>query len=454
MAICVFEKDVALSLKLLCGNLNNKKILVALSGGADSVCLLYVLKRLSESMSFQLYAMHINHMIRGAEADRDQAFCEKLCLDNGIKLCALSIDIPAAARLSNQSIELCAREHRYKALLKHCVDNGIDFIATAHNANDNSETVMYNILRGSGTEGLCGIPPKRGNIIRPILGKTRSEIEDYLRELGAEYVTDSTNLTNDYTRNYIRNVLLPCASKINSDAVGALNKLSKAAHTDTEYFNNVINDMLSGAMPCRLNGVQEALQIRAVRSLCLKFCGFTPDSKHTLAICRGLDSSGEKRFSLPGGNVAVTCNGLLSFEKADVNIAPIQRAEITEGKNYFADETICVELRSGTFRKGIELDDRLMFSISLSKAMLSGDLYVRARTTGDSFIVHKINRNIKKCFINKKIPASIRDRIPVICDDNGIVFVPFIGAADRVYDKKSKDTYNITVTIERVGQQQ
>ena len=449
----LFEKDVARALSELCDDLNGKKILVALSGGADSVCLLTVLNSFSEKMGFSLCAMHINHMIRGEEADRDQSFCEQLCASKGLKIEAVRIDVPSEAKNSGKSIELCARELRYKALFKHCEENGIDFIATAHNANDNAETVMYNILRGSGIDGLCGIPAKRDNIIRPILGKTRKEIVEYLESLGSAYVTDSTNLENDYTRNYIRNVLLPCAMKVNGDAVGALNKLSKAAQTDTDYFSNVINGVLTDGKPCKLNDLPDALQIRAVRSLCLKKCGFTLGSKHTLAICKGLNTGGEKRFNIPGGYIALTCNGMLSFEKADTEVCTIAEKELTEGKNYFANGAVCVELRSGTYRKGLEFADRCIFSVSLSKAEVKGGLYVRARTTGDSYVVRKINRNVKKCFINKKVPASIRDMIPIICDDDGIVFVPFIGAADRVFDKKCKDTYNLTVSVERVGQQ-
>lgn len=449
----LFETDVALELNALCGSLSGKKILVGLSGGADSVCLLTVLKAISDDIGFKLYAIHINHMIRGAEADRDEEFCRGLCKDIGVPLEAVRADIPAAARLARQSLELCAREFRYKAFIKHCEDNEIDYIATAHNANDNAETVLYNILRGSGLDGICGIPKKRDNIIRPILGKTRVEILAYLNECKQAYVTDSTNLENDYTRNYIRNVLLPCAAKVNGNAVGALNKLSQAASVDAEYMNGVVKDMLSGDKPCKLNNLPKALQIRAVRKICMDKCGFLPDSKHINAICTGLDMGGEKHFSIPNGYKAVTCNGNLSFIKADYEESVIVPAVIKEGKNFFANGSVCVELRYGTYRKGLEFSDKLMFSVSLNRASIIGELRVRPRESGDSFTARNIGRNIKKCFINKKIPASLRELIPVICDDEGIVYVPYIGAADRVYQKNSKDTCNITVAIERVGQQ-
>ncbi len=449
----MFEADVADTLNVLCGDLKRKKILVGLSGGADSVCLLTALHNVSEKMCFKVYALHINHMIRGEEADRDEAFCRALCKEMGVTFAVKRADIPTMAKAASQSLELCAREYRYKAFIKHCVDNKITFTATAHNANDNAETVLYNILRGSGLDGVCGIPAKRDNIIRPILGKTRSEILAYLDACGRSFVTDSTNLENDYTRNYIRNVLLPSAEKVNTNAVGALNKLSKAASADAEYLNGVVNEKLSSGEPCVLKDLPKALQVRAVRNLCLKNCGFVPESKHVGAICKGLLSGGEKHFSLPSGYNAVTCNGVLSFEKANAEVAVIDNAYLEEGHNSFACGTVNIEMRYGSYRKGIDLEDKLHFFVSLDREAIVGDMYVRSRQRSDCFTVRNINRNLKKCFINKKIPASIRVLIPVICDSQGIVYVPFIGAADRVYNKKSKDTCNITVAIERVGQQ-
>lgn len=171
MKINTFESGVLSALGRLCGKLHGKKILVGLSGGADSVSLLLALKALSAENGFEVRAMHLNHLIRGGEAYRDEEFCKELCGKLCVPLSVERADIPAAARAAGQSLELCAREYRYKALIKLSEDNDIDYIATAHNADDNAETVLYNVLRGSGLDGVCGIPAKRGNIIRPILGK-------------------------------------------------------------------------------------------------------------------------------------------------------------------------------------------------------------------------------------------------------------------------------------------
>ena len=450
MAANSFEKDVAARLTALCGGLNGKSILVGLSGGADSVCLLSVLCALSGEMGFSVSALHVNHMIRGSEADRDEEFCFSLCKEKGVPFTAVRIDIPKEAKLSGESTELCARKNRYKAFIKHCEDNNIRYTATAHNADDNAETVLYNILRGSGTDGICGIPEKRGNIIRPLLGKTRSEILAYLSAKGQGFVTDSTNGENDYTRNFIRNVLIPSAARVNSDVSGALNRLSRAACADAEYMNAAARAAVSAGGS--LASLPHALRARAVRLMCLESCGFTPESSQTEAICGLLEAPGEKRFSLPGGYTAVTCGGTLRFEGKDEKKRAIVSGPLAEGVNRFADGAVLIEMHTGALKKGADNGKAAVFGVSLNRAAIVGGLRVRSRQTGDCFTVRGINRSLKKCFINKKIPASERGLIPVVCDDEGIVYVPYIGAADRAFKNDISDTLSLTVSIERVGQ--
>ena len=188
-------------------------ITAALSGGADSVCLLIILKELSDKYSFTLDALHINHCIRGKESDRDEEFCRNLCKKYDIPLTVIRTDVPAAAAESKKSLEETARDIRYKAFEKHAGDKGK--IATAHTVSDNAETVILNMARGTGLKGLCGIPPVRDNIIRPLIDVTRQQIEDYLKSMNQGFVTDSTNLSDDYTRNRIRHKIIPELLKIN-----------------------------------------------------------------------------------------------------------------------------------------------------------------------------------------------------------------------------------------------
>ena len=261
--IIKFEKNTAEYIKGFNIQLNSKKIVVALSGGADSVALLLSLLALSGRFGYELSALHVNHGIRGAEADNDEKFCVELCRAKGIDIRVFHADIPTLAAEQKISLETCGRDYRYSVLYKHCMEESIDYIATAHNANDNAETVLYNLLRGSGTDGLCGIPKMRDNIIRPLLGTERSDIEAYLGALGQEYVTDGTNSDNSYTRNYIRNVILPACKNVNVDAVGAINRASAAVEDDCALINFISAET---KRDIDLRSLPTALQNRLIKS--------------------------------------------------------------------------------------------------------------------------------------------------------------------------------------------
>ena len=189
------------------------EVIAALSGGADSVCLLLALNELKETLGIKLSAIHVNHCLRGNESDRDEQFCRDLCGRLRIPLICGRFNVKEEAENRKISTELAARDIRYRFFQENSSGKKI---ATAHTANDNAETVIFNLARGTGTKGIAGIPPVRGNIIRPLINVTRSQIENYLKEKNQEYVTDSTNLTDDYTRNIIRHIVIPVIEQINS----------------------------------------------------------------------------------------------------------------------------------------------------------------------------------------------------------------------------------------------
>ena len=172
---------------------NGDSVLVGLSGGADSVCLTHALWSLKDEFDIKLYTAHINHGIRGEEAKRDELFAENFSKKLGIECFVLNADIPQIAKDTNVSEETAGRNVRYNFFNKLCEKYDINKVATAHNRNDNAETLIMNFMRGSTTNGLCGIPYVRGNIIRPILNVSRDEIEKYCSDNGLEYMTDSTN---------------------------------------------------------------------------------------------------------------------------------------------------------------------------------------------------------------------------------------------------------------------
>ncbi|MBE6678564.1 MAG: tRNA lysidine(34) synthetase TilS [Ruminococcaceae bacterium] len=432
-----FEKNVSEYLQSFNIPLKDKKILVALSGGADSVTLLLVLLSLGKKLGFSVSALHVNHGIRGEEALRDEKFCIKLCCDKDVELAVYHADIPTMAAERKKSVESCGRDYRYEVLTACCKEKGIDYIATAHNANDNAETVLYNLLRGSGSEGLCGIPKLRDNIIRPLLSTERKEIEAYLNALEQDYVTDGTNIDNCYTRNYIRNVILPACQIVNGDAVNAINRAALAVSEDCAYLNTMAKSVEKGG---DLRNVPPALQSRLIKNEYRRLFGGGLEGVHINAVKNTLDSTETKYVALPNDVTAVICRGKLSFDSGEA-LPVIEEKTLLFGNNEVADG--CVSVFVGTYGDG---------GVRIKKDAVCGSIFVRSRKEGDRICVRKINRSIKKCFIDKKIPPAFRDIIPIICDEKGIIYVPHIGVADRVCPKKGEEYFSVCVTMdERFG---
>lgn len=222
------------------------KIVVGLSGGPDSVCLLHILSTLKDEFNLEIYSAHVNHMIRGDEAFRDEKYSKELSESLGIKHFVKRIKVEEFAKENKMTCEEAGRFVRYRffdEILKEVSGNKI---ALAHNMNDNAETILMNIIRGTGTLGLVGIPVKRDNkYIRPILCLTREEIERYCSENNLNPKIDSTNNETIYTRNKVRLELIPyIKDNFNSNIIENLNRLSKIVKEEEDYFNCVVNDLL------------------------------------------------------------------------------------------------------------------------------------------------------------------------------------------------------------------
>ena len=216
-------------------------IVIGLSGGADSVCLTLVLNELKNDYDLSLKAVHINHCLRGDEADRDMQFCKDFCKTLNIPLECYKIDVKSEAKKAKKGVEEYARGVRYQCFLKEC---GGGKIATAHNLDDKAETLIFNIARGCSVNGISSIPAKRDNIIRPLIGVSRSEIERYLREKNQPFVTDSTNLGDEYTRNKIRHNVLPVLKEINPEFLKAVERLCESAALQTDFIKSTAEKLL------------------------------------------------------------------------------------------------------------------------------------------------------------------------------------------------------------------
>lgn len=399
--------------KYICENSLLEKgdsVIVAFSGGADSVCLLHLLYSLKDELDIKVSAAHLHHGIRGEEADRDAKFAKSFCEKYKIPFYIEHKNIPELAKKYGISEEEAGRDARY-AFLKSL---DFDKIATAHNKNDNAETVLHHIIRGSGLDGLAGIPVKRGNIVRPVLFLERKEIENYCKENNLDFVTDSTNLKEDYTRNKIRLGLIETLKKFNPDIISALCRLAENTVTDKSFIDgelDKIKNIITGEDEYglfvdmeKLKTVHTSLKKR-IAVLVSKQADISLEHKHIVMLLEMIDR-GEtgKIVNLPGG-YAQTSYGKLYFKSG-----------FPEKLNFL------YELKNGeNFVNGINI---------ICENPENKKVILRSRQDGDKILVGGMHKKVKKLLIDKKIPIHKRNNIGVITVDGEIAAIPGIIAGD------------------------
>lgn len=286
-----------------------KRIAVALSGGADSVFLLDLLCKAAKEKKFSLYAIHINHMIRGKEADRDENFCRELCKKLGVRFLCERRNVPSEAEISGKTLEEAARDARYSSFEKLMESEEIPVIATAHNADDLAENILIRLIRGTSLEGICGIPSERelryGKVVRPILSVSKKEITEYCSKNGLQYVTDSTNLCDDYTRNKIRNRIIPMIEEINPAFLSVSARNAELFSRDSDLIEGeaerIYRESLSdrGVIISNVREKHKALLSRVINKHCI-ICGARPEQKHIEALVSAIESGIDTSLSLPG----------------------------------------------------------------------------------------------------------------------------------------------------------
>ncbi|NLK39933.1 MAG: tRNA lysidine(34) synthetase TilS [Clostridiales bacterium] len=435
-------------------------VLLALSGGADSCALLYYLHKRAETEGFYLSAAHLNHKIRGEEADRDQRFCEEICTELSIPLYCRVVDIPALSAKTGRGIEEVARSERYRFFDDILAENkNLVCVATAHTASDNAETVLFNLVRGSGTRGLSGIPPVRDRkIIRPLINLTREEILFYCRANNIRFINDSTNLDTHYTRNYIRSEIIPRLTRINPYPERAIARTCAAARQDNEFIEEYAADFmqkhgiqteaaiesLAALHPAPLTRVLVKMHEKACQSL--SSGGWADansppslEQKHITALLDLLklapDSCGMRRISLPGGIFALCERGLFFFapDERFFEKDQFQPFYLEFGRNDLGSSGAALYLirqDHPEIKKEIENIYKLFIHIILNFDRINGKLFVRRRKNGDSYRFGGRTRKLKKLFNDAKIPLAKRDNLPVLCDESGIVWVPGFGVRD------------------------
>lgn len=436
------------------------RLLIAFSGGVDSAVLLYVLYRLAGRYGIQLGAFHLNHGIRGFEADRDEAHCKKVCFDLGVAYFSEAVSVPGYAREHGMGEEAAARELRYKFLAECCRQNGYDSIATAHHADDNLETVIFRLTRGTGMRGLCGIPPVRFEqeirVIRPLIEATRDDIIKYAEINKISFVTDSTNSDEKYSRNRIRKFVIPELKKINPSVVSSVTRMSRCFSENCEALNTFAEmpDSVYGAAGIPNAVLRERLLNEYQNYTANK--GMMLETVHIDALL-GLYRGGKlwDRISLPGRVTAVkTRNGVEFSDGKEVNIksafVPDQKIKILPGLTFLSDNkhtggAIFLKPRSEcdasrdfkefseediNIKKGRINIYKLSIHIYVNSDKLKKNIYARGKTDGDRIFSGGMNKRLKKLYQQKKISPSDRNSIPVICDDEGIIWVPGVAVRD------------------------
>lgn len=426
---------------------NVSTVVVGLSGGADSVCLLHVLYTLKDEYKLKLIASHVNHGIRGEEAGNDALFSKNFAETLGADFKLLQVDCVKEARENGETLEEAGRRIRYEFFDMLCEDETY-VIATAHNSNDNLETVVFNITRGSALSGAKGIPPKRDNIIRPLIFCSRAEIEGYCKENNLSFVTDSTNLSDDYTRNRIRHNVLPELEKVNSNAIEAFTRFSESVRIDDDYLDSIAENALEKAKlsECSysteaINSLHPSIKRRVIFKVINRFSEELPDSKKINLVLSCISEN--SKIQLYKNCYCESKENELKFFKNDNNKeCEKQEPKILECENFsvnFGGYTVKGEYFSKTSQK---INDLLLDNL-IDCDTISGNLILRTRNEGDKITLRKrkVTKTLKKLFIEECILKDERDKIPVISDRNGVVWVSGFGVNKN--NAVKEDTKNI-----------
>ncbi|MCQ2015867.1 tRNA lysidine(34) synthetase TilS [Clostridium butyricum] len=442
------------------------KVLVALSGGPDSVCLLNILYNLKAELNIEIGAAHLNHLLRDKDAFEDEEYVKTLCKSLDIPCFVKRVDINKYSKDKKMSSEMAGRDARYNFFDDIVKDEGYTKIATAHNANDQAETILFRLMRGSGIEGLCGIKVRRDKIIRPILCLSRKEVEEYIEINNLKPRIDKTNFEKIYNRNKIRLDMIPYIKEnFNEDIIQTLNRMSVLLQKDNEFIENSARSFYEKhcieqsdyfIIKKEMFDNKEAVVTRVIRYALTNFSKthYDFEMKHIYEICNLAKNNSGKAIDLPNKIYAENIYGDI-YIKERININNIDvKQEIVVNKNeingkkiFFNDENIKfsvlkndsnLDLNQNNFIKYFDFD-KINDSISLRK-----------RKNGDKIIPlgMKGSKKIKDLFIDMKVPKEERDCIPLLCFDENISWIVGIRVSEE-YKITNKTKNILRVIVER-----
>lgn len=399
-------------------------IICAVSGGADSVALLFAFYLLKDKLCIQLEAAHFNHHLRGEESDRDEAFVREFCDRYDIPLHVGSGNVTAGKK----GLEAAARDARY-AFLRSL--NGK--IATAHTADDNAETILMRMIRGTGLKGLGGIPPVHGNVIRPMLGITRQDVESFLEEWCLSHIEDSSNETDDFLRNRIRHRVMPLLREENPRIAENLSQMAFRLREDEEFLSGQANFEILPTVEI-LKTMPKAQRSRALAAFLERSGVKEPEDSHiTLAEALVFSDKPSARASFPGG--VIISRRYDRLEALQQECVPEAVTLSCPGKAVFSElQIICTPATE------------IVNTPDVFTVHPVGNITIRSRQSGDQLRLPGGSKSLKKLYIDRKIPVSQRPEIPVLCDETGILGAYSIGVN---LDRAAAELPAVTIRFEK-----
>ncbi|MBQ2731115.1 MAG: tRNA lysidine(34) synthetase TilS [Clostridia bacterium] len=434
-----------------------KTVVLALSGGKDSVCLFHVLREELSLCDIRFLCAHVHHGLRGEAADRDEAFCRTLCSDYGVGYRAFFCDVAQEARREKRSLEDAARHARYRVLLDFCRKEGA-VLATAHTASDVTETVLMQIARGGGLSAATGIAPKREDgVIRPLLFVTGEETLAFCQKRGYPFVTDETNTDTAFLRNFYRERILPVMRSKHENLDSSFVRFSAIARSQNTAFLRLSDEKLSslgfskGDVRVLRSTVDELLKDIALRAVLYRLFSellFAAGKREPLyeetfsSLCQALSAAPRLGAFLEAGEGF----GLLVEEETIFAVRRDTAAQATPlllGTHSYPAFDASFALLRKTMEETDEKIHKIHIKATLSCDRIKGVLSVRNRASGDVYTVNGRTREVKALFSMRKIPQGMRKNFPLVCDEEGIVWIPGELASDRVRAMPGEEGYEV-----------
>lgn len=419
------------------------RVIAGISGGADSVCLLFVLLEIREKLGIEIISVHVNHGIRGDSAKKDEQFVQALCREYQVEYIVYHENVESIAKKRKQSVEEAGRFVRREAFEKTCFLYGGTKIAMAHHQNDNAETLLMNLARGTGLKGLGGIQPVAGRMIRPLLCLSRKEIEEYVEAIGCGFCQDETNDEDEYTRNRLRHQVVPILEEqVNSQTVRHMNETMGQIRVLQDYmeiqtaeaYRNCVTELHNKAIGIKTEEYEkqhQALKGLLIQRVLSKLAGAERDitSTHVEAISELFYRQTGKSRNLPYGIVASREYDQVVLRKNQGQVVEQWQPNRLNVPGILhipeANLSICCTIQEKAEDFSIKHVPQKPYTKWFDYDIIKGNLFVRARKSGDSIVIDKAGKRqkLKSYFVNEKIPSADRNLIPLIADDEQIIWI-------------------------------